>query len=582
MALFFKRPKSSAGSMTLALLLIVVLTLIASASSWLPSRNIHSGCEQTNVQTARPISFFSTSSAAPTRRGRRSVDRQGALFAGRNSNSNNNDIGDLFMDSDMKIYGVASCGVSDEELSTAVTQALTVACEGQGVSFSLDSCFQVVAPVPVLETSALAASTAVPGATGRVLLFQTSSFMSEEAIEELNLAISQEIDDLLYSGKSALRQPILLSIQNEAQLPSNAGNTRTLEETNNYWGNYLNTLIRAQVQEYEMDVPLARKAVPLDGADDDAMFTPTLQLEVDGAMVSDTTSATSSSSSDNDNDDVSFWDTSSVLVFDHLVDNDLRRRLLDVVLGKDEEGDKDGTGDDDWDDVQNGPDPRRWIRGGLLDTPKSGDDDDDDTEGGPCWGLTEDAIEEICFEHHDAFTQFETILSELLSDYVITRLPEAVMGSSISPLTANAPTAGDTFDYHVDGDPMQNPPSPWTDIYGRYPNRSPGKPRFMSCLIYLNDVWNVEEWGAPTKFMDIATGESHDVTPKPGRCVLMDQDIRHTVVAPEQAAGKRPRYSLVWKLILHPKYHNQDMKNIGGGRQRTSWSEPILLGSAVK
>jgi hypothetical protein len=129
---------------------------------------------------------------------------------------------------------------------------------------------------------------------------------------------------------------------------------------------------------------------------------------------------------------------------------------------------------------------------------------------------------------------------------------------------------------------MQNPPSPWTDIYGRYPNRSPGKPRFMSCLIYLNDVWDSQEWGAPTRFMDVATGESHDITPKPGRCVLMDQDIRHTVIAPEPAAGKRPRYSLVWKLILHPKYPNQDMKNIGGGRQRTSWSEPILLGSAKR
>jgi hypothetical protein len=495
------------------------------------------------------------------------VDHPDALLAA--GLNNNNNIGDLFMDSDVTIHGVASAGVSDEELSTAVNLALTTACEGQGVSFSLDR-LQVVVPVIGVETSVPPTSTAVPGSTGRVLLFQTSSAMSEEAIEELTLAISQEIDDLLYSGTSVVRQPILLSIQNEAQLPPPANA--------DCWGDYLNTLISAQVQEYEMDVPLARKAVPVDGGDDDAMFTPTLQLEVDGAMVSDTTSASS------DNNDASFWDTSSVLVFDHLVDNDLRKRLLEVVLGKDEEEEKDGSGDDNWDDVKDGPDPRRWIRGGLLDIPKNtdNDEDDNDTEGGPCWGLTEDAVEEICFEQHDALTQFETILSELLSDYVITRLPEAVMGSSISPLTANAPTAGDIFDYHVDGDPMQNPPSPWTDIYGRYPNRSPGKPRFMSCLIYLNDVWESQEWGAPTRFMDVATGESHDVTPKPGRCVLMDQDIRHTVIAPEESAGKRPRYSLVWKLILHPKHHNQDMKNIGGGRQRTSWSEPILLGSAKR
>jgi hypothetical protein len=572
MALLFERRNRCGSKGTLYLLLIVLLALIASASSWLPTRTIGSGCEKRNIHSARPKISFSTLHYAPRSVNvRRSVDHQHApCAAGR---SDNNDIGELLMDSDITIHGVASAGVSQEELSTAVTQALTVACEGQGVSFSLDHLQEV--EVPALESSTPPTPT-VPGSTGRVLLFQTSSVMSEEGIEELTAAISWEIDEVLYSGEeSALRQPILLSIQNKKELPPPAN---TLE-INYCWGDYLNTLIRAQVQEYEMDVPLARKAVPVDG-DDDTMFTPSLQLEVDGAMVSDTTSS-SSSSGDSGNDDASFWDTSSVLVFDHLVDNDLRRRLLDVVLGKDEEEEKDGSGDDDWDDVTNGPDPRRWIRGGLLDTPKNSDnDDDDDTEGGPCWGLTEDAVEEICFEQHDAFTQFETILSELLSDYVITRLPEAVMGASISPLTANAPTAGDTFDYHVDGDPMQNPPSPWTDIYGRYPNRSPGKPRFMSCLIYLNDVWDVEEWGAPTRFMDVATEESYDVTPKPGRCVLMDQDIRHSVVAPMDAAGKRPRYSLVWKLILHPKYPSQDMKNIGGGRR--TWQEPILLGSAKR
>ncbi len=131
------------------------------------------------------------------------MDHRDALkAAGPNSN---NDIGDLFLDSDITIRGVASAGVSAEEMSTAVTQALTIACEGQGVSFSLDG-LQVVVPVAG-ETSTLPASmpsTAVPGATGRVLLFQTSSVMSEEAIEELTLAISQEIDDLLYSGNLPL------------------------------------------------------------------------------------------------------------------------------------------------------------------------------------------------------------------------------------------------------------------------------------------------------------------------------------------------------------------------------------------
>ena len=40
------------------------------------------------------------------------------------------------------------------------------------------------------------------------------------------------------------------------------------------------------------------------------------------------------------------------------------------------------------------------------------------------------------------------------------------------------------------------------------------------------------------------------VRPKRGRAVLMDQDILHRVSAPSAAAGGRPRYSLVWKLVL--------------------------------
>ena len=39
------------------------------------------------------------------------------------------------------------------------------------------------------------------------------------------------------------------------------------------------------------------------------------------------------------------------------------------------------------------------------------------------------------------------------------------------------------------------------------------------------------------------------VRPKSGRAVLMDQDILHRVSAPSSAAGGRPRYSLVWKLV---------------------------------
>lgn len=32
----------------------------------------------------------------------------------------------------------------------------------------------------------------------------------------------------------------------------------------------------------------------------------------------------------------------------------------------------------------------------------------------------------------------------------------------------------------------------------------------------------------------------------------MDQDVTHAVTAPSDAAGTRPRYSMVLKLVLHP------------------------------
>ena len=59
-------------------------------------------------------------------------------------------------------------------------------------------------------------------------------------------------------------------------------------------------------------------------------------------------------------------------------------------------------------------------------------------------------------------------------------------------------------------------------------------------------------WGAPTRFLDPPTREVLDVAAAPGRVVLLDQDITHSVQAPSAAAGDRPRYSLVLKLVLHP------------------------------
>lgn len=292
---------------------------------------------------------------------------------------------------------------------------------------------------------------------------------------------------------------------------------------------------------------------------------PDYVYHVDGAYIQEEKQHDSS----NDNSLSSVWDTSLVYVMDNFVSETLRADLLDVVRC----GSTTNDDDNQWDDIKNGPDPTRWVRGGLIDTPD--DDDDKAKEAAGCWGLTDDALFDLCFESHDSMKEMEDQLGKLFADFHVSRLPESFLGAETTPITANAPTLGDTFALHIDGDPCMAPPSPWTDIYGRYPNRCKGKPRFVSVLVYLNDEWDAQNWGACTEFVDVATNTTTAIEPIPGRCVIMDQDVTHTVTAP--TIPNRPRYSIVWKLVLHPKTINQDMRNVTCGR---TWPETILIGSA--
>lgn len=460
--------------------------------------------------------------------------------------SNNNKRNLRLFGSLPKLVAVACSGILPEELG-AIQQALTFSCQEQMVSFDLDN-LQLLHP----DSSSL-----LIGSTGRVILFNLQSSTEEEA-SDLAISISQELDEILFefADSTTLQQPILISIDTNKNNQKDR-NTLTLAH-----------IIDHQVQEYELKVQLPQAArrhdVPI----------PTFQIEVDGAMISiPKENGDEKGGKHHKEKQQEIWDTSSILVFDGMVSNELRSRLLQVVNGAEEEAD---DKIEKWDDVTNGPDPNRWIRGGLLDTPTQEDEEVDRS-----FGLSEDSIDELCFQHHDAIQDFEMIVTSLLSNFIVTRLPEAVFGSFVSPLTANAPTSEDSnvFNYHIDGDPMQLPPSLWTDVFGRYPNRAPGKPRFMSCLVYLNDEWK-DEWGAPTRFLDVATDTPVDIIPKPGRIVLMDQDITHKVTAPHATAGKRPRYSLVWKLILHPREPNQDMKKLCNDGYY--WPEPTLIGSAQR
>lgn len=445
------------------------------------------------------------------------------------------------------------------------------------------------------------------GATGRALIVQVFGgddgyhprcpsllleLMSDaDAIETWRMQVSEQMDALLYSESPPIRQPILLSIESSSSssvqlLPSNDDDATT-GTTAAAAADRLISLIASQVEDYGLTEALAanhdvdlKAFFPVLAPE---VFVPTLRYEVDGAMVLDNTN------SNNKNDDdaasseqSSVWDTSSFFVLDQLVTDDLRRRMLATVLGQDDYDDDDQPL---WDDVANGPDPSRWVQGGLVDlatTEGNAEECENEEFADVSFGLTDDALDDLCRQPPpDPFQEFESILTRLFSDFIVSRMPEAVLGECVTPLTANAPCFADGvgshgFAPHIDADPFSAPPSPWTDVFGRYPNRATGQPRFVSCLVYLNAEWQAAEWGASTRFFDVATDTSVDVAAKPGRVVVLDQDITHTVVAPSAAAGNRPRYSLVWKLVLHPKQKDQNMRQLS----RPGWPEPILVGSA--
>jgi len=494
-----------------------------------------------------------------------------------------------------------------------------------------------------------------PGATGRVLVLRATSVERNGAttisdphvqedesvllwLSELQSVLAQALDPLVRypsvrdkketTDMARRHQPILLSILPPPAPPQSSCSDGTAAHKENDDEDETTTtdpesLVQAAIQTHVDDyglvepfhhpMPPRRRLRDDDDDEDGAVGRPPVRLppppppqqhiQLDGATVVDPATGRP------------YWDVSSVFVWDDLLlhkTSDLRQRLLDVVLGhaapNDGDYEEDGgraTTTDRWNDVTHGPDPRRWVKGGLTDIPEL-----DNSEGGAAaatgagaagggavgvgggYGLSVEAIEELCFQHHDAIAEFEGILAILFPRFRVTRLPEAVLGASVSPLTANAPVHGQEFQYHIDADPNLAPPSPWTDVFGMYPNRARGKPRFVSCLVYLNDEWDFGKWGAPTRFLDGATHTTYDVHAKPGRVVVMDQDITHTVVAPHAAAGHRPRYSLVWKLILHPTVPRQDMERLfdNGGDDddddadnaaAVEMPQPIRIGSAA-
>ena len=217
----------------------------------------------------------------------------------------------------------------------------------------------------------------------------------------------------------------------------------------------------------------------------------------------------------------------------------------------------------------------------------------------PTWGLKPDAMRRLetdAATNDWAFRELHGRLAKLFPDLELAHMPADAMrpraesaaaesaaeSESASPshacdaFVANAATHGDAFRWHVDADPTSLPlASPFVDALGSYVNGDPGKPRLVSMIVYLNERWK-PSWDAETLFLDRNAQVGAVVRPRPGRVVLMDQDVTHRV-SPPSATARRPRYSLVWKLAVTPR-------RVGGETSfaKPEWGTPSPLGSAAR
>ncbi|GMH32424.1 hypothetical protein BSKO_00258 [Bryopsis sp. KO-2023] len=298
------------------------------------------------------------------------------------------------------------------------------------------------------------------------------------------------------------------------------------------------------------------------------------------------------------NDEVRF-SFGHLVVLDDFIPDSTRQGLLDLITEK------------DWKATQNPP-LAKWEKETC------------DQAGFPkTWGLKDECLAELAQGDHSALREIHARICKLYPEADIAHMPsESIQNtavSSASPETdpnavhenphtqrkepiprneseapgmenehgtdinprsvdcnafvGNAPVYGDSFQWHVDADPSSFPPSQWVDTFGTYFIGEPGKPLFVSLLLYLDKEWN-REWDAETLFLDTPTDTGLFVRPKPCRAVLMDQDVLHRVSTPSKNAA-RPRFSLVWKLVFFAKSRGKTCCI-----SKPEWGPPVYFGSA--
>ncbi|KAI8463534.1 MAG: hypothetical protein J3K34DRAFT_142799 [Monoraphidium minutum] len=260
-------------------------------------------------------------------------------------------------------------------------------------------------------------------------------------------------------------------------------------------------------------------------------------------------------------------DESALVVIDGLLSEPERQQLLEWLTspGHDHAGDPPGD---------------KWERA-CAD--RAGD--------AATWGLRPEVIAALRDDPPPAAVALQARVAALYPEWLLTHMPTEAMleddqEQPLSTHVANAVLYGDPCQWHLDADPASLPPgAPLVEHTGYYYNREAGKPLFVTLMAYLNAEWR-EEWHAETLLADPATGTGVFVQPRPGRVVLMDQDIAHRISAPSKAAPG-PRYSLVWKLLLWPR---DAATGAGGGSgggggarglSRPEWGPPQRIGSAA-
>lgn len=276
-------------------------------------------------------------------------------------------------------------------------------------------------------------------------------------------------------------------------------------------------------------------------------------------------------------------DKAGLVVLDGLLADADRQSILGTIT------------EPDWDHQQGPPGPK-WQRSTC------------DAAGRPrTWGLSPETLANFMQCQLPAKLELQSRLVKLYPEYQIVHMPadqiqglsgagnqpsaleesgqinqEGTPGHSSTPevdccpILANAAVEGDKFSWHVDADPINFfDRSPWVQNHGHYVNREPGKPLFVSMIVYLNAPWP-REWDGETLVLDTGTDTGVIIRPKGGRVVLMDQDIVHRLSPPSWAAGGQPRYSLVWKLVFLPLHPGQRCS-----LHHPKWGKPTAFGSAA-